>query len=721
MVSVFDEISVSNYTVKGSMSTEALHQHCERCYSLQCQAPVNTSVSCVVIKCHLHCGAAFHKCKEEEHQLLCPNEMVPCLNVDYGCHFTMHRHRLAKHLEVCPASTVICSQQWIRFPVEDTDSSIYRTTLVDPEKQLNVSMALRDQELLFRCLKMKNVFPELMEKVEAESAQKEIDVGVTSAAGEGCSSLDPSEAMEDGYNGYGDGMELEKELSQEEREALAKNKDVLQNYSSYETMFRKEMKGCQQTVKNMEKKLNPGDGEEEKAFSLSNGHGELDGDGSSKECQENGASARAVDVTRSGLAPWQDGVMERLRREVTPADYNMYLVHHGAMLINFGQLAACTPRDKDFVYGKLEPIEVQSVRTFNVPTSYRPKRIHMRDPWSPMVNKSVDTSDLGVSVEDLPKCDEVNATLLCFLEKELKGHNISEGGGADGFYVHIGTQTYNIPSAPFKPEASLADIITDTHKGLYVQIQAEDITRRHNFTNSAFSYLCGHVFRRDEYHTHFKNVHLDIQSCLNGWFEQRCPLAYLGCNYSQSRFHPAGQRATVTYRQDLSTFSLKPEGPSMLSDSEKTISITSDRKHPRKPDLLSRLPFEILHHLAGFLDSFSLSQLSQVSQLMREVCVTLLEERGMVYLKWEKKTSHGGSSWKCRKHVWKFSSLFSKVDRWCFDDVPSMSEHLKVCPFYQREELSKPVKLASMEGDQRERPQGLLDLLQECDLPLADQ
>eukprot|EP00063_Salmo_salar_P044358 XP_014019193.1 PREDICTED: F-box only protein 40 isoform X1 [Salmo salar] len=709
--------------VKGSMPPEGLHQHCERCYSLRCQAPVNTSVSCMVIKCHLHCGAAFHKCKEEEHQLLCPNETVPCLNVHYGCPFTMLRHRLAKHLEVCPASTIICSQQWIRFPVADTDSSIHRTTLADPEKQLNVSMALRDQELLFRCLKMKTVFPELMEKMEAEPAQKEIDVGVTSSAGEGCSSFGPSEAMEDGDNGYGDGMELEKELSQEEREALAKNKDVatLQNYSSYEAMFRKEMKGCQQTIKNMEKKFNPGDGEEEKAFSLSNGHGELDGDGSSKECQENGATACAVDVTRSGLAPWQDGVMERLRREVTTADYNMYLAHHGVMLINFGQLAACTPRDKDFVYGKLEPIEVQTVRTFNVPTSYRPKRIHMHDPWSPMVNKSVDTSDLGVSVEDLPKCDEVNATLLCFLEKELKGHNISEGGGEDGFYVHIGTQTYNIPSAPFKPEASLADIITDPHKGLYLQIQAEDITRRHNFTNSAFSYLCGHIFRRDEYHTHFKNVHLDIQSCLNGWFEQRCPLAYLGCNYSQRRFQPVGQRATVTYRQDLSTFSLKPEGPSMLSDSEKTISITSDRKHPRKLDPLSRLPFEILHHLAGFLDSFSLSQLSQVSQLMREVCVTLLEERGMVYLKWEKKTySHGGSSWKCRKNVWEFSSLFSKVDRWCFDDVPSMSEHLKVCPFYQREELSMPVKLVSMEGA-RERPQSLLDLLQEYDLPLADQ
>lgn len=72
------------------------------------------------------------------------------------------------------------------------------------------------------------------------------------------------------------------------------------------------------------------------------------------------------DTSKMGLAPWQDGVLERLGRELTPQEYNMYVVHHGRMLMAFGHIQACTPREKDFVYGSLEPIPVQTVRTFKV-------------------------------------------------------------------------------------------------------------------------------------------------------------------------------------------------------------------------------------------------------------------------------------------------------------------------------------------------------------------
>lgn len=72
------------------------------------------------------------------------------------------------------------------------------------------------------------------------------------------------------------------------------------------------------------------------------------------------------DTSKTGLAPWQEGVMERLRQELTPQEYNMYVVHHGRMLVNFGQIQACTPREKDFVYGSLEPIPVQTLHSFKV-------------------------------------------------------------------------------------------------------------------------------------------------------------------------------------------------------------------------------------------------------------------------------------------------------------------------------------------------------------------
>ncbi|XP_035535368.1 F-box only protein 40 isoform X2 [Morone saxatilis] len=674
------------------------HEHCDKCYNVHCQVPVQISVSCMVIKCRKNCGAILHMCKEEEHHLLCPNETVPCLNVIYGCPLTMLRHRLAKHLEVCPASVVCCSQEWNRWPVSEIDLTFYKNVSANTQTEVNldVAMALRDQELLFRSIKMKSIFPELMVQ---EPALQDISAGVNSPAEETTSSFVCGDFTENGCTK----ME-EKEPSQEERDALGKSRNVdsIQKYSSWEKIFRKEMDGCKQTVKNLNKKEVKGKEREEQQSS------NCQGDTRDSHLSQDNAAAAAAAAAPSmqgttGLAPWQDGVLERLGKEVNIAEYNMYLVHNGAMLINFGQLAACTPREKDFVYGNLEPIEVKTVRTFNVPTSYRAKRHHLKDPAqaAKKTHQSVDTADLGVSVEDLPKCDEISATLLCSLEKELKGHLISESVGIDGLYVDIGTQTYNFASAPFERDASLADVIADKPHGLYVHVEAESVTRRHNRTSSAFSYMCGHFFRRDEYCSHFRNVHSDIQASLSGWFEQRCPLAYLGCTFIQTRFQPAGHQATIKFCQDVSSFVLQPEVPSSLPEGGKTFYPQRDGAHNLDP--LSRLPLEILQHIAGYLDSYTLSQMSQVSHLMREVCATLVQERGMVSFKWEKKThSHGGSSWKCRKKVWEYSSLFSSVDRWSFSNTPPMSDHLKTCSFYQREERTEPVALACL-GEVRER------------------
>lgn len=612
------------------------HLHCDKCYNVHCQVPVQVSIACVVIKCRKNCGTIFHMCKHEEHQLLCPNEIVPCLNAGNGCPLTMQRQRLAKHLEVCPASVVCCSREWNRWPVPETDANFYKNVSenlqVNREVDLDVALALRDQALLFQSIRMKDLFPEMTE--EERTAQN------ISAGGDQSFSLDCSQFTENGC-----AETVNTDLSQEEREALARNRDVesIQNYSSWEKIFEKEKGGCNQSVKNMK---NERKGKEKEAQEPSNSQRET---GDSHPREENAVDARSV-AGATGLAPWQDGVLERLGKEFNIAEYNMYLVHNGAMLINFGQLPACTPREKDFVYGNLEPIEVQTVRTFNVPTSYRAKRSHLKDPSRKVAtaHQSLDTSDLGVSVEELPKSEEVGSTLLCSLEKELKGHSVSESVTIDGLYVDIGTQTYNFSSAPFKADASLADVMAGKPRGIYVHVEAEAVTRRHNKTSSAFSYICGLFFRRDEYHSHFRNVHCDIQAPLNGWFQQRCPLAYLGCTFTQMRFRPAGQQVAIKFRQDVSAFVLQPHVPSSLCESGKSL----DPRGNAEPslDALSRLPLEILQHIAAYLDSFTLSQLSQVSLLMREVCTSLLQERGMVSLEWEKKENpHGGHSWKCQK------------------------------------------------------------------------
>lgn len=51
----------------------------------------------------------------------------------------------------------------------------------------------------------------------------------------------------------------------------------------------------------------------------------------------------------------------------------------------------------------------------------------------------------------------------------------------------------------------------------------------------------------------------------------------------------------------------------------------------------------------------------------------------------------------CVLQVWEFSSLFSSVDRWSFSNTPSMSDHLKTCSFYQRQERTERVALACLQ------------------------
>ncbi|XP_028656113.2 F-box only protein 40-like [Erpetoichthys calabaricus] len=679
-------------------TTTFQHKHCEKCFNCHCRAPIDITNSCLVVNCSLNCGASFHMCKEEEHKLLCPYEKVPCLNAGFGCPFTMLRFRLGKHLEVCPASVVCCSMEWNRWPVSETENTLYLNVMKEPVNQenLDMSLALQDQKLLFNALKMKSIFPELMKPTEELKITESEDEGAV--GGMQCPAL-TSNTEENAYAEAEENISTGEEypvLTQAELEALAKDKTVaeLDKYKEWETIFSKELSSCSHTVKVAEKKSNSSSVKETPSTDKSQRKSEDIQEKVVTEVTGDGSSEKV------GLAPWQDGVMERLGKEMNVKEYNMYLVHHGSMLIRFGQISACTPREKDFVYGKLEAQEVKTVRTFKVPTSYCAKRGCVGDPYGKRkkVNKAVDTSDLGVTENDIPKQDIVKTTLLCSLERELKGHVISELVATDGLTIDFGTQTYLFDCEPFLANTTLSDLVKENNQFLELQLQSECVTRRHNKVSSMFTFTCDHFFRRDEFSSHFKNIHADIQSSLNGWFEERCPLSYLGCTYVQRRFCPAKQKARIVYNEDLNTFCLKPVVSKKLFEGIKTKPTL--RKRAKNLDSLSCLPFEILQHIAGFLDSFSLNQLAQVSHLTRDVCASLLQERGMVSLKWEKRTySHGGSSWRARKKVWQFSCLFSTIDSWSFSDMAPMSEHLKVCPFYVTEKKCEPFPLTSMCGD----------------------
>ncbi|XP_072518614.1 F-box protein 40.1 [Salminus brasiliensis] len=641
-----------------------LHKHCESCHSRRCRAPIEISVSCMVINCRLLCGATFHMCKEAEHLLLCPNEKVPCLNAHYGCPFTMSRSKLAKHLEVCPASVVCCSMEWNRWPIEEAEpSEFYKNILKETYAQepLDLSTALRDQRYLFQSLKMKALFPELIEKVVEEPAVQELEgaIGGVSNGAEGACTFEGVEFLETD--------DQESPLTQEEREALARDTNIsgIGRYNAWEKMFSMELSGCKHTIKSL---------------------------GTNPPSSGSQANSNKLEILQEET---QKQIKESNKHLEMP-EFNPFDMDERKFLIATSLFACDTRPKKKFIYEHLEPMKIKTVRTFKIPTSFSARPSHIRNPGRyKRVSIAVDTSDLGTDMDDLPKWDEVQATLLCSLEKERRGHLIAESGSSDALLMNEGTQTYDFYSVPFKADTSLADITADKALELHVQINTESVTNIHNKSSSAFTYLCCHSFRRDEFSSHFKNIHSDIQTNLNGWFEQRCPLAYLGCTFIQRRFQPSTHRAIVSYDQDLSTFTLRPEISDILYEGVRMV--TSERKRVRNLDALSNLPFEVLVHIAGFLDSFTLSRLALVSRLMREVCGTLLQERGMVSLKWEKKIySHGGWCWRTRQKVWQFSNLFSSVDSWCFDELPPMSEHLKVCPYYQTENRTEPVRLTDV-------------------------
>ncbi|XP_061755196.1 F-box only protein 40-like [Nerophis ophidion] len=618
------------------------HTHCASCYSRRCRAPVEAGVCCALVPCRLHCGALFHLCKEEGHLLLCPNVSTPCLNAAYGCPAQLRRSQQASHLQACPASVVVCSVEWNRWPANDAHShpnpELHRNLLSERRQgvsqHLDLALALKDQDRLFHSLKMRKLFPELTRSAgeEEEERREQEERRKTERKRKAAEEKEAAGKTWESFATFPRSVPPEEELTQEEREALASrglSEDLLESYSAWESMFSMAMGGCRE------------------AGAAGGGHAQAGGG-----ARRPGAFTAAV-----------------------PAD-------------SYTHADAPSSRPagrKDYEYGHVEPMKITAVRTFKVPSSFSAKQGRIRNPgFYKRESKAVDTRDLGVAPEDTPIWEEVQASLLCSLEKEQRGHLIAEKVCTDGLLQDEGTQTYSFLSAPFGRNASLADLTAEKTPELHLQLQVESVSNRHHKASSAFTSLCGHAVQRRDYAAHYKNVHSDIQMCVNGWFQQRCPLAYLGCTFSQGRFRPSSQEASVVFMEDLGCFQLRPYGVSQATS-------------PSDAPALSSLPYEVLCHLASFLDSLSLSQLALVSRLMRQVCCSLLPGRGMVSLRWDRACGpQGRVRWTAEQKVWIFSSTFSPVDTWCFRDVPSMSEHLKVCPYYERESRLERVRLPTL-------------------------
>ncbi|XP_073413607.1 F-box only protein 30 [Dendrobates tinctorius] len=703
------------------MDEEPHHSHCACCVSRRCMIRPETGISCDLIGCPHVCGAVFHSCKADEHRMLCPLERVPCLNSGFGCPFFMTRNKLADHLQICPASVVCCTMEWNRWPVSYADRKSYENLSrdVDEVEQLDMALALQDQRMLLESLKVATMMSKTTEKLDAPeqiSVQMEEDKVITN-----------------GVSGDEDSYSALYQATIETTKSLAAALDILNNATRDIAILNGRLRDASCAMNknfqltehnNLHDGLKDNEFEDEESLGAAGGmacsslkqryqNGSSDfypGTNGSYVVESDNENVSQVSVLCNGfhdestlaaqekenkfaMGPNENGAgitLEKLDGQCSALSSAEQI--SSLPCINGSDEQISEKKDEQ----GLRNVAVFGRRPFLVDTYWFKARTE---------NKAVDTSDLEVPEDPmgLNGIDLITAALLFCLGDSPGGRGISDSRNVDGYHVDFGTQTFSFPSAILATNTMVGEIASASacdhanpqlsnpspFQTLGLDLVLECVARYQTKQRSMFTFVCGQLFRRDEFSSHFKNVHGDIHAGLNGWMEQRCPLAYYGCTYSQRRFCPSTQGSKIIHDRHLKSFGVQPHLP---SDFESTK--TSSSGPP--VDHFSSLPYEVLQHIAGFLDGFSMCQLSRVSRLMRDVCASLLQARGMVVLLWEKRQYPHGNSWQIKEKVWRFSTAFCTVKEWKFADIVSMADHLKKCSYNTVEKREEAVPLPCM-------------------------
>ncbi|XP_066923433.1 F-box only protein 30-like [Clytia hemisphaerica] len=211
--------------------------------------------------------------------------------------------------------------------------------------------------------------------------------------------------------------------------------------------------------------------------------------------------------------------------------------------------------------------------------------------------------------------------------------------------------------------------------GLGLNINVECL-EYYNDEYPLYRFPCGSLFRRDQYKWHCQNSHGDIGFHVNGWLMQRCPLAQFGCPYSQYRFQPKDR--SVRFLKNFSCFTAP------YNDFNLT------KKTGNSEDVhIFDLPNELLIYVLFFLDNLSLNCLAKTCYFFQDLCCSIVDRAGLVIVSWCKKTYEkcGSSSWKDDKKIRMFSTGFSPIRHWTYNEVPHIGQHLKTCAFFKRRNL----------------------------------
>ena len=164
---------------------------------------------------------------------------------------------------------------------------------------------------------------------------------------------------------------------------------------------------------------------------------------------------------------------------------------------------------------KLQNLQVlrgMSLFTFNG------RRALLSDPYlfrAKMEDKAVDTSDLEVTEDPmgLHGIDLITAALLFCLGDSPGGRGISDSRFVDGYRIDFGTQTFSFPSAILATNTMVGDIASASacdHASpqlsnpspfhtLRLDLVLECVARYQTKQRSMFTFVCGQLFRRDEF------------------------------------------------------------------------------------------------------------------------------------------------------------------------------------------------------------------------------
>ncbi|KAG4073994.1 hypothetical protein HA402_014199 [Bradysia odoriphaga] len=211
--------------------------------------------------------------------------------------------------------------------------------------------------------------------------------------------------------------------------------------------------------------------------------------------------------------------------------------------------------------------------------------------------------------------------------------------------------------------------------------------------------VCGSDFRRDEYCSHYQNLHCDIMPSLNGWMEKFCPNQQYGCTFSTKRIQPTSnnKRTQIVFSKQNKAFG-------------HLVSALATEQSTHDDDVnLTQLPPEIISHILSYLDAFSLNNISLTNKLLRSLSCDLLERKGLVTLIWKRGVEGSRMQWVIAGYRWKFSNHFSLIKKWELVEEPFLNHFANECKHFDKLIHKEPFRLIDISVKEEENAFFVLD------------